>query len=307
MTNNPGQLFGFLNLLKPPGMTSARAVGFVKSFLHGEKIGHAGTLDPEASGVLPLMIGKATRLFDLLQDKQKEYVAEIAFGCATDTQDAQGKVIAVGRSDISEAELLAVLPRFTGEIQQTPPMYSAISQNGARLYELARKGKTVEVPSRPVTVHHLELLRMMRRDGALLRLRCSKGFYVRTLCTDIGTALGTQSHMRFLLRTASGPFRVEDAVTLEEVREAALAGRLQSLLMTPQQVLPSLALVEVPPKLKKAVWNGGVVTAEQFAAPNAIPQQDDLPFGLVYEGRLCAIACRRQNRIINTVWLAEDA
>lgn len=306
MADNPNHYFGFLNLLKPPGMTSAKAVGFVKSFLHGEKIGHAGTLDPEAAGVLPLMIGKAARLFDYLQDKRKEYIAEIAFGYKTDTQDAQGNVLSTGRSNISETELRAVLPNFIGEIPQTPPMFSAISKNGERLYDLARKGKTVEIPSRTVTVHELDLIQMMPNHGALLRVSCSKGFYVRTLCQDIGTALNTSSHMRFLLRTASGPFCIENAVTLNEIRIAAEENRLQPLLMTPEQVLPDLPLVAIPQQMKKAVWNGGLVTVEQFAKPNLIPQEDRKPFGLTFDGKLCAIAYREQNRVYNSVWLADD-
>ena len=150
-------LCGFLNILKPPGMTSSQVVGYVRWLLNGAKVGHGGTLDPEASGVLPLMVGKAARLFDYMQEKEKVYVTEVAFGAATDTQDAQGQVIASGENYPDEAALRAALPAFTGRLWQRPPMYSALKQDGQRLYELARKGRTAEIPKREVTVHSLEL------------------------------------------------------------------------------------------------------------------------------------------------------
>lgn len=185
-----GPLCGFLNVLKPPGMSSAQVVGYVRRLLGGVKAGHAGTLDPEAAGVLPVMVGKAARLFDDLQDKDKEYVAEVAFGVATDTQDAQGIPVVHGDRWPDEAAIRGALPRFTGEILQTPPMYSALKQDGQRLYDLARRGREAVVPARKVTVHSLRLMGVTPDHGALLSVCCSKGFYVRTLCHDLGEALG---------------------------------------------------------------------------------------------------------------------
>lgn len=213
-------LCGFLNILKPPGMTSSQVVGYVRWLLNGAKVGHGGTLDPEASGVLPLMIGKAARLFDYMQEKEKVYVTEVAFGAATDTQDAQGRVIASGENYPDEAALREVIFSFTGQLWQRPPMYSALKQDGQRLYELARKGRTAEIPKREVTVHSLELQSMTENHGALLKVRCSKGFYVRTLCNDLGEALNCPAHMRFLLRAESGVFTLQTAVTLERLRQA---------------------------------------------------------------------------------------
>ena len=186
MTQISKPLCGFLNVLKPPGMSSAHVVGAVRRMLGGAKIGHAGTLDPEASGVLPLMVGKAARLFDYMQDKEKAYVTEVAFGAATDTQDAQGVSVAVGENYPDEAAIREALPAFTGAIMQTPPMYSAIKQDGKRLYQLARDGKQADIPAREVTVHELIFRGETPNHGALLAVRCSKGFYVRTLCKDLG-------------------------------------------------------------------------------------------------------------------------
>lgn len=248
--------YGFLNVLKPPGMTSAQVVGRIRRMLGGERIGHAGTLDPEAAGVLPLMAGKAARLFDYLQDKEKAYVAEVAFGTATDTQDAQGVVTETGNRYPDEAEIRAALPDLTGNVTQTPPMYSALRRDGQRLYDLARRGETVALEARPVTVHALTLLGMTDRHGALLSVRCSKGFYVRTLCHDLGRALGCPAHMRFLLRTQSGVFTLATAQTLETLQAVSEHGALRDYLLDMETALLHLPVLEVPPRLEKPFRNG---------------------------------------------------
>lgn len=206
---------GFLNLLKPPGMTSSDAVVLVRRTLSGEKVGHAGTLDPEAAGVLPIMIGKAARLFDVLVEKEKEYVAEIAFGASTDTQDAQGRVLRRTGEAPSDAALRAALGRFVGEIMQVPPAFSALKVGGKAAYRLAREGHAPALSARPAQVHSIDLVEWIAEDGALLRIRCGKGVYVRTLCHDIGEALGCGAHMRFLLRTRTGSFGIDRSVTVE--------------------------------------------------------------------------------------------
>lgn len=211
---------GFLNLLKPPGMTSSDAVVQIRRTLSGEKVGHAGTLDPEAAGVLPIMIGKASRLFDVLVDKQKSYVAEIALGVSTDTQDADGA--ALRRSPLRpDADTIAkAAAHFIGDIMQTPPAYSALKINGRTAYDIARSGETPQIEARPAQVQRIELMEMRPPDGAILHIDCGKGVYVRTLCHDIGEHLGCGAHMRFLLRTCSGFFSIEEAVTLEEWQTA---------------------------------------------------------------------------------------
>lgn len=229
---------GFLNLLKPPGMTSSDAVVRIRRTLSGEKVGHAGTLDPEAAGVLPIMIGKASRLFDVLVEKQKTYIAEIAFGIATDTQDAEGSVLLRTDKMPTEAELMAVLPQFTGDIMQTPPAFSALKVGGKTAYELAREGKAPVLAARPAHIDGIELLDMMPPDGARLRVDCGKGVYIRTLCHDIGQVLGCGAHMRFLLRTLSGSFAIENSVTLEEWMDAEDRAALLAAMDAPLAHLP---------------------------------------------------------------------
>jgi tRNA pseudouridine55 synthase len=205
---------GALLLDKPVGVSSNRALQEAKKLLGARKAGHAGTLDPLASGLLVLLFGEATKLAGPLLDDDKEYVATLKLGERTATGDAEGEVIE--RKPVRSAGLAAVLARFVGEIEQVPPMYSALKRDGVPLYALARKGERVERPARRVQVREIENLGI---EGSLLRLRvrCSKGTYVRTLAEDIGEALGTCAHLAALRRTGSGQFRVEDAVTLEQL------------------------------------------------------------------------------------------
>lgn len=257
---------GFLNLLKPPGMTSSNAVVFARRTLSGEKVGHAGTLDPEAAGVLPIMIGKATRLFDVLVEKQKAYIAEIAFGIATDTQDAQGSVISRTDDRPTEAALRAVLPRFEGDILQVPPAYSALKVNGQTAYAMARKGEAPALAARPARVDAIMLLEMTD-GGALLRVTCGKGVYVRTLCHDIGAALGCGAHLRFLLRTLSGSFAIEQSITLEEWQEAP---DRQALLTPMDAPLVHLPMARVAATAAMACRNGAALTRLEEIDPVAM-------------------------------------
>lgn len=289
---------GFLNLLKPPGMSSAAAVSMVRRRLNGAKVGHAGTLDPEAAGVLPLMIGKATRLFDYMQDKEKAYVTEVAFTGSTDTEDAQGVLVEKAGVCPTEEQLRAILPQFTGAIMQRPPVFSALKQDGTRMYQLARKGIAAELPERPVTVHSLELLGMTENHGALLRVRCSKGFYVRSLCRDLGIALGCPSHMRFLLRIQSGVFTLDTAHTLEELQECDAA----SLLISGEQALPHIPVTDAPRRLEKLIRNGGVIPWQPFAAAG-MPEES--PFGIRLNGTLAAIAVRDGTNVKVRTWLGD--
>ncbi len=296
-----GPLCGFLNVLKPPGMSSAQVVGVVRRLLNGEKVGHGGTLDPEAAGVLPLMVGKATRLFDDLQEKEKAYVAEVAFGCATDTQDAQGACTRRGGVAPGEEAVQAALARFLGEQWQVPPQYSALKQEGKRMYALAREGKAVELPPRAVTVHELSLRRMTENQGALLFVRCSKGFYVRTLCQDLGEALGCPAHMRFLLRTQSGQFTLETAHTLEALAQAKEQDRLSGCLLTVERVLSHLPQAEVPAFLRKAFLTGGKLPWAAFSSLQGV--LENTPVCLWAEGRIAAIGQRQGQEMKLRTWL----
>lgn len=242
---------GFINVLKPPGMSSGTVVAIVKR-VTGEKAGHAGTLDPEACGILPVMVGRATRLFDFMVEKRKTYLAEIAFGCATDTQDAQGIVTEKGDAYPDVCAVQAILPRFTGDILQRPPMYSALKIGGETLYKLALKGKSAEIPPRPIRVESIELLAETPRHGMLLRVVCGRGTYIRTLCHDMGQALGCPSHMRFLLREQTGAFSLDTAVTVEELKN----GGAEQALLPMDAPLGHLPRFDVPDRLRKLCLNG---------------------------------------------------
>jgi len=208
---------GALLLDKPVGVTSNRALQEVKRLLRAKKAGHAGTLDPLASGLLVLLFGEATKFAGPLLDADKEYLATLKLGSRTSTGDAEGEVLEVRPVNSGAAEVAAVLERFRGAIDQVPPMYSALKRDGVPLYKLARKGRTVERTARRVQIAELELLGY-EAPLAELRVRCSKGTYIRSLGEDIGAALGTGAHLAALRRSASGRFRVADAVTLEALR-----------------------------------------------------------------------------------------
>ena len=259
---------GFLNLNKPAGRTSSDAVVFVRRRLpKGTAVGHGGTLDPEARGVLPVCVGQATRLFDYIIDKQKTYVARLRLGVETDTQDATGQVVSTLPVTAGEAEVRAVLPRFVGDIEQVPPMYSALKRGGQRLYRLARQGERVELEPRRCRVDGVTYLGCEGGDVHLLEIRCGKGVYIRTLCHDIGRALGCGGHMLTLERTAAGIFKIEDALTLEDVDRLAQAGALAGALMPLDAPLHHLPAVRVGGAHRHAVINGNPLKARWLDAP----------------------------------------
>ncbi len=261
---------GVINFYKPPGMTSAQAVAFIRR-LTGAKTGHAGTLDPEAAGVLPILSGKATRICDYIMPGDKQYLAEIAFGAATDTQDAQGKVIAVGSKVPDLKTLEDVLDLFTGEIWQTPPQYSALKTGGEAAYRLARRGLTAELRERRAEIKGITLLHGTERRGFLMRVLCGKGTYVRTLCHDIGKALDCPAHLRFLLRERNGPFSLQDAVTPEEMKEWAGQGMpLPRRWFTGvAEALSFLPRRDVPDRLARPAINGVALPIEEVAPGSA--------------------------------------
>lgn len=205
--------------------------GKLRGIFRERRIGHAGTLDPMATGVLPVFVGRATRAVEFAAEGGKEYVAGLQLGLVTDTQDTSGRVLNRTEARVSRDELEGVLSAFRGEIAQIPPMYSAIKKNGKKLYELARKGQEVERQPRPVVIYALEVLEQSGPDAFLLRVECSKGTYVRTLCHDIGQALGCGGAMCSLRRIRAAGFDLSRAVTLEQVIRAGEAGAAEELLM----------------------------------------------------------------------------
>lgn len=209
---------GILIVNKPQGMTSHDVVDLVRRRFHIKKAGHAGTLDPMATGVLVLLLGKCTKLSNELMASDKEYEGSLTLGSTSDTGDAWGKISLSGdASAISEEQVRSIFAKFTGEIEQTPPMYSSVKVNGRKLYEFARKGVTVEVAARKISITNLEITQLKLPEVSF-KLACSKGTYVRQLCVDIGAELGCGAHMTRLVRTRSGQFSINEAVDVEKLR-----------------------------------------------------------------------------------------
>ena len=228
---------GVIVIRKEKGFTSHDVVAKLRGILHMKKIGHTGTLDPDAEGVLPVALGKATRLVDMITDKEKTYEAVMRLGVVTDTQDMSGTVLSqTTELSVTEEELCTVVSSFVGDYMQVPPMYSALKVNGKKLYELAREGKTVERKPRPVHFYEIEILDI---SFPLVRFRvtCSKGTYIRTLCHDIGEKLGCGAAMESLLRTKVGRFTLDDAITLAQTEEAVQEGTIESKILGIEEIL----------------------------------------------------------------------
>ena len=245
---------GFVNVLKPPGLSSHDIIDIVRRLFKQKRAGHAGTLDPAAAGVLPIALGRAARLIEYLEGADKSYRAEISFGCATDTGDVYGAVTErLSSFDFpSEEEVRAALARFVGVIEQRPPAHSAIKIGGRRAYDLVRRGRTVDMPVRRVEIRGISLLRYdAAQRGILIDVDCGKGTYVRTLCADIGAALGLPALMRFLLRTRVGAFSVRDADTIEELADARAAA-----LRAPDAVLSHIPRYDLDAARVKAFYSG---------------------------------------------------
>ena len=253
---------GILIIDKPEGWTSMDVCAKLRGLFHERRVGHGGTLDPMATGVLPVFLGRATRAVAFSTDSEKEYAAGLQLGVITNTQDTTGETLETRPVSVTREQLEAALAPFRGDILQVPPMYSAIKIGGKKLYELARKGKEVERPPRPVTIHALEIVEQTGSETWTLRVRCSKGTYVRTLCHDIGLALGCGGAMSSLRRTMAGGFTLDDAVTLEGVLSAPDPAALLRPVDACFADRPALTL---PAGAEKKVRNGVPVSLPRLA------------------------------------------
>ena len=299
------QFEGIVNVLKPPGMTSSDVVVDLRKIYGEKRVGHTGTLDPAAAGVLPICIGRATRLFDYLVDKQKEYIAELRFGQTTDTLDAFGVLTAECECDVSSEQLIGVLPEFLGEIEQIPPIYSALSVNGVKMYKLARRGEVtepIEDRKRIVSIYQLGLLDKLQKNSFLIKIRCSKGTYIRSLCRDIGERLNVPAFMPFLLRTKSGKFGLENSFTIAELRDLKETGELARTVTAMDEAvdhIPQLQLNGLSERKKRLLING---------AP--IPFDDELKKGSVHrlyvDGEFIGLGVRGEEGLHVTVWLGSE-
>lgn len=220
---------GIINVFKPTGMTSHDVVSFIRRTAGQKKVGHTGTLDPNAVGVLPICLGRATKVAQFLSDDKKSYRCEVVLGKQTDTQDRYGKVINSSDKKVSKEEIVDAINSFKGEIKQIPPMFSALKVNGKKLYELAREGKSVEIKSRDITIYNINII-SVSDNSAIFDVECSKGTYVRTICNDIGQKLGTYGYMNFLLRSQVGKFTCDNALTIEEIEQSKESGNFENLL-----------------------------------------------------------------------------
>ena len=256
---------GILCLDKPADMTSFRCCAILRRLLGEKKIGHAGTLDPGATGVLPLLVGRGTKALDRLPVHDKSYTATLQFGAVSDTLDIWGEVRQTGAPDPTRAAVEAALPTFRGAIQQVPPMTSALKKDGVRLYDLARQGIDIPREPRAVTIYQLDCLAYDEASGLLtLHCCCSKGTYIRTLCDDLGRLLGCGAVMTSLRRTMAAGFTLEDCLTLEQAEELAAAGQLETALIPLEKALSAYACVTVTAPQATRFCNGGALALERL-------------------------------------------
>ena len=255
-----------VNILKPTGMTSHDVVSRVRKILNIKKVGHTGTLDPDASGVLPICIGKATKVSELILNKDKGYICELTLGITTDTYDSSGDILERYEDfNVSLEELEKAFDSQRGEIKQLPPMYSALKINGKRMCDLVRSGRSdeIELKYRDVNIKKLEIL-SYKDNKVMFYVKCSKGTYVRSICYDVGQALGCGGHMSFLLRTESGKFNLDNSITLEELEVFKENETLDNHLYDIDYVLSNLGLIDINPLAVKSFINGAIVYPKGF-------------------------------------------
>ncbi len=278
---------GIIIIDKPLGRSSHDMVNFVRRLTGIKKVGHTGTLDPMATGVLPVCVGSATKVADMLTLSDKCYVAELVLGMTTDTQDAEGDVLTECAVACCEEEIREAVESFVGEVEQIPPMYSAIKQNGKKLYELARKGIEVERKSRIVKIHSIDILKI-QNERVSITVQCSKGTYIRTLCEDIGIKLRVGAYMNTLRRVGTGPFTIEESHTTDELLRLAEAGQLESVLIPVDRMFEEYESVSLNPKQVRSVINGVAMTYRRAEGLYRVYEENGrfLCIGRIRDGKL---------------------
>ena len=265
---------GVLNVCKETGYTSHDVVNALRRVLGQKKIGHTGTLDPQAGGVLPVCLGAATKLCDMFTDTQKCYEAVMKLGVTTDTQDMAGNILSRCEVNVSGEDVRRAAALFVGDIMQVPPMYSAVKVGGRKLYEFARRGIDVERTPRPVTIHEIEVTGIAQ-DEVMMKVRCSKGTYIRTLCADIGEKLGCGACVSSLVRTATGGFELKDSLTIDEIALLHQEGRLSERMVSIDSMFPEALRASVKEELDQRLYNGNQFTLQELMIENDSNGTDD--------------------------------
>ncbi len=280
---------GIINVLKPPMMTSGTVVSAVKRITGSAHVGHTGTLDPNAAGVLPIVLGRYTKLAEYFLADEKEYTGEILFGVETDSCDTEGNIVANSNIYPTDDEILAVLPEFTGDIVQYPPTYSAIKINGKKAYELARENKVVDIPSRNVNIESITLLQRTAPNRVTVHVKCSKGTYIRSLARDIGARLGTCACLSMLVRTRCGDFEIADALTLEDIERMFKNDELDELFCDVNKALCHMPEFTYSKEFgKKLIFGNYVYLKDAISSPQRIV--NDETYRISVDGELICLA-----------------
>lgn len=281
------EIKGFVNIIKPTGMTSSDVVCKVKKILHMKKVGHLGTLDPAASGVLPVAVGKATKFFDYFLSKDKKYTAVVKFGISTDTLDSFGNITKIENNvNIDKNKILSVLNSFIGEIEQYPPKFSALKIGGKKAYELARDGVEFELKPRKISIFDIRLREKINDNTFIFDVHCSAGTYIRTLFADIAEKMGTIAFVPVIIRTKSGAFEMKKAMTLEEFEKSKTILKIED-------IFSDFEIVEIGENLAKKVLNGVALLSEEINKENVLTK----PFLIKYNNEIVGLYENQKGKI----------
>ena len=280
---------GIFNIYKEKGFTSHDVVAIVRRTIHMKKVGHTGTLDPDAEGVLPVCVGKATKLSDVIMDGRKSYRAMLRLGVTTTTEDASGEVLETKAVVFDEGKIRAAVAAFIGRLEQVPPMYSAVKVNGKKLYELAREGKEIARKARTIEVYDIRIRRFLPPDRVEMDIDCSKGTYIRTLCADIGKALGCGGHMAELLRTATGSFSLENAIKLDDLKVLNYGCYLPANGAFMQSCIAEDGTDMFGTDNTKLLYNGGKIQEKYFTKQPKALQEDEIAAVYDFENHLVGL------------------
>ena len=279
---------GLINVYKEPGFTSMDAVAVLRGILKQKKIGHTGTLDPAAEGVLMVCLGNATKLCTFLEDKDKEYECRMLLGVTTDTEDTTGTVLEKKDVDCSEEEIVEAIKSFLGDIKQIPPMYSALKKDGKKLYELAREGKVIEREARDIKIYGIDI-KEIKIPYVTFTVHCSKGTYIRSLCRDIGEKLGCGGCMEHLKRTAVSFFEEKDSLRLSQIEELAKVGKIDDFILKTEEVFKDLDSLYVLPESKRIIDNGNPLLIDNVKELAEEPAEGKMYRVYNAEGDFCAV------------------